>query len=173
MPQISNDPMPFTRLKNVLRLLGAGLFVFIGLGLSVFFISRFFPDALPAWIVVPLLVGGFFVFIFLAMVLFHGKGPRRISAEKSAARLRKLEEDGLLIPQIFRARRAFQVDEFASSNSLTVPFFSLPANISMTMSPSRVVARRLGRRGPSHLLSSRFDATKKMDLQLIYRAKEK
>jgi hypothetical protein len=66
---------------------------------------------------VPLLVGGFFVFIFLAMVLFHGKGPRRISAEKSAARIRKLEEDGLLIPQIFRARRAFQVDEFEDEGS--------------------------------------------------------
>jgi len=109
--------MPSSRLKNVLQLLGAGLFVFFGLGLSIFFISRFFPDALPAWIVVPLLVGGFFLFIFLAMVLFRGKGPRRISAEAYAARIRKLEKDGLLIPQTFRARRAFQVDEFEDEGS--------------------------------------------------------
>ena len=117
MPTRLSDPMPTSRLKNVLQLLGAGLFVFFGLGLSVFFISRFFPDALPTWIVVPLLVIGFFVFIFLAMVVFHGKGPRRISAEKRAVRLRKLEDDGLLIHQPFRARRAFQVDEFEDEGS--------------------------------------------------------
>jgi hypothetical protein len=109
--------MPPSRLKNVLQLLGAGLFVFFSLGLSVFFISKFFPDALPAWIVVPLVVVGFFVFIFLAMVLFHRKGPRRISAEKRVAGILKLEQDGLLIPQIFRARRAFQVDEFEDEGS--------------------------------------------------------
>jgi len=109
--------MSLFKLKNALQLLGAGLFVFLSLGLSVFFISRFFPDALPAWIVVPLLIIGFFVFVFLAMVLFRGKGPRRISAEKWAARIRKLEEDGLLIHQTFRARRAFQVDEFEDEGS--------------------------------------------------------
>jgi cation transport ATPase len=109
--------MSLFRLKNVLQLLGAGLFVFFSLGSSVFFISRFFPDALPAWIVVPLLVIGFFVFVFLAMVLFHGKRPRRISPEKWAARIRKFEEDGLLIHQTFRARRAFQVDEFEDEGS--------------------------------------------------------
>jgi hypothetical protein len=117
MPHVSKDPMPFTQLKNILQLLGAGLFVFFGLAVSVFFISRFFPDALPAWIVVPLLLIGFFVFIFFAMVLFHGKGLRRISAEKRAARVRKLEEDGLLALQTFRARRAFQVDEFEDEGS--------------------------------------------------------
>jgi hypothetical protein len=109
--------MSLSGLKNVLRLLGAGLFVFSGLGLSVAFISRFFPDALPLWIVGPLLAAGFFVFVVLAMVLFHGKGPRRISAEKRAARIRKLEEGGLLIPQTFRPRRAFRVDEFEDEGS--------------------------------------------------------
>ncbi len=109
--------MSLSKLMNVLRLIGAGLFVFVGLGLSVVFISRFFPDALPAWIVVPLLVAGFFVFVFLAMVLFRGKGSRRISAEAYAARIRRLEEDGLLLLQSFRARRAFQVDEFEDEGS--------------------------------------------------------
>ena len=109
--------MSLSKLMNVLRLIGAGLFVFVSLGLSVVFISRFFPDALPVWIVVPLLVAGFFVFVFLAMVLFRGKGPRRISAETYAARIRKLEEDGLLVLQSFRARRAFQVDEFEDEGS--------------------------------------------------------
>jgi hypothetical protein len=109
--------MPSSRLKDFLQLLGAGLFVFFGPGLSVFFLSKVFPDALPVWIVGPLLVIGFFVFIFLAMVLFHGKGPRTISAEKRAARIRKLEEDGLLALQTFRARRVFQVDEFEDEGS--------------------------------------------------------
>src|SRR5258706_15511593 len=109
--------MPSSRVKNVLQIVGSGLFVFFGLGLSIFFISRFFPDALPAWIVVPLLVVGFFVFIFLGMALFHGKGPRRISAEKWTARIRELEEDGLLIHQAFWARRALQVDEFEDEGS--------------------------------------------------------
>jgi len=117
MPRVSYDPMPSSRVKNVLQMVGAGLFVFFGLGLSIFLISRFFPDALPAWIVVPLLVVGFFVFIFLAMALFHGKGPRRISAEKWTARIRELEEDGLLIHQASWARRAFQVDEFEEEGS--------------------------------------------------------
>jgi hypothetical protein len=109
--------MPLTKLMDVLRLVGAGLFIFISLGLSVVFISRFFPEALPVWIVVPLLVAGFFVFVFLAMVLFRGKGPGRISAEAYAVRIRKLEEDGLLVLQSFRARRAFQVDEFEDEGS--------------------------------------------------------
>jgi hypothetical protein len=109
--------MSLSKLMDVLRLVGAGLFIFISLGLSVVFISRFFPDALPVWIVVPLLVVGFFVFVFLAMLLFRGKGPRRISAEAYAARIRKLEEDGLLALQSFRARRAFQVDEFEDEGS--------------------------------------------------------
>jgi len=51
------------------------------------------------------------------MLLFGGKGPRRISAERRAARIRKLEEDGLLIHQTLRARRAFQVDEFEDEGS--------------------------------------------------------
>jgi hypothetical protein len=109
--------MSLSKLMDVLRLVGAGLFIFISLGLSVFFISRFFPDALPVWIVVPLLVVGFFVFVFLAMLLFRGKGPRRISAEAYAARIRKLEEDGLLVLQSFRALRAFQVEEFEDEGS--------------------------------------------------------
>jgi hypothetical protein len=111
------NPMLLFVLKNVLRLLGAGLFVFVGLGLSVAFISRFFPDARPLWIVVPLLVVGFFVFVVLAMVLFSAKGPRRISADAYAARIRKLEDDGLLILQSYQARRAFQVDEFEDEGS--------------------------------------------------------
>jgi cation transport ATPase len=109
--------MSLSGLKNILQLLGAGLFVFFGLGLSVVFFSRFFPDTLPLWLVGPLLVAGFLVFVVLAMVLFHGKGPRRVSAEAYAARIRKLEEEGLLILQTFRARRAFQVDEFEDEGS--------------------------------------------------------
>jgi hypothetical protein len=98
-------------------LIGAGFFVLVSLGLSVVFISRFFPVAVPVWIVVPLLIVGFFVFVFLAMGLFGGKGPRRISAEAYAARIRKLEDDGLLVLQSFRACRAFQVDEFEDEGS--------------------------------------------------------
>jgi len=79
--------MSFTRLKDILRLLGAGLVVVFGLGLSVVFISRFFPDALPFWLVVPLIAAGFFLFVFAALVLFGGKGPPRIAAEKRAAHL--------------------------------------------------------------------------------------
>jgi len=109
--------MSYFGLKNVLQLLGASFIVVFGLSLSAVFFSRFFPDALPVWLVGPLLLAGFFVFVLLALVLFHGKGPRRVSAEASAARIGKLEEMGLLTLQTFRARRAFQVDEFEDEGS--------------------------------------------------------
>ena len=71
--------MPFSGLKNLLRLAFASLFVFLNLALSVVFISRFYPDAIPVWLVVTLIVAGFFVFVFPGIVLFRGKGPRRNS----------------------------------------------------------------------------------------------
>ena len=63
----NRHPMSVSGLQNILQKLGAGIIVVFGLGLSVFIFSRFFPEALPVWIVMPLLIAGFFVFVFLAM----------------------------------------------------------------------------------------------------------
>jgi hypothetical protein len=63
--------------RNVLQKLGAGFIVVFGLGLSVVIFSRFFPDALPVWIIGALLVAGFLVFAFLATVFFGGGEKRK------------------------------------------------------------------------------------------------
>jgi hypothetical protein len=68
--------MSLSERRNLLQKLGAGFIVVFGLGLSVVIFSRFFPDALPAWMIGVLLVAGFFVFAFLAAVLF-GSGEKR------------------------------------------------------------------------------------------------
>lgn len=65
--------MPTSGHQNILQKLGAGFIVVFGVGLSVFVFSRFFPDALPVWIVGALLVAGFFVFVFLGKILFNRK----------------------------------------------------------------------------------------------------
>jgi hypothetical protein len=104
--------MSLSKLKNGMQLLGAAFFVLTCMGLIIAAISNYFPEGRPAWFITPLALVGFFVSFFLAMIIFRGKGPSRVSAERYAARIRKLEEDGLLISQSFRARRAFKVDEF-------------------------------------------------------------
>ena len=68
--------MASSGLKNVLQLLGTSFIVVFGLSLTVVIFTRFFPDNLPLWIVGPLLVAGFFVFVVVGRALFHGQGPR-------------------------------------------------------------------------------------------------
>jgi hypothetical protein len=106
------DLVPSSPIKNSLQLLGAGLFVFFGLVLTVLLFSWLFQRTQPLWLIAPLMLVAFFALILAAMVLFRGKSPRQISVERYAQRIRKLEEEGLLLPQPFRACRAFAVDEF-------------------------------------------------------------
>jgi hypothetical protein len=68
--------MPSSTLKTVLQRLGAGFFILFTLIASFFLLSRYFSDALPVWIVGPLLVAGFLVFGYLATAVSRGKESR-------------------------------------------------------------------------------------------------
>jgi hypothetical protein len=69
--------MSLSERRNILQKLGAGVIVAFGLGLSAAIFSRFFPDALPAWIVGALLIAGFLVFAIIATVFFGGGEKRK------------------------------------------------------------------------------------------------
>jgi hypothetical protein len=76
MQRSPSDLMSFSGIKDVLQRLGAGLFIVFSLVASFVLLSRYFADALPVWIVGPLLVAGFLVFVYLGTAAFRGKGSR-------------------------------------------------------------------------------------------------
>ena len=107
---------PTARIWDSLRLLAAGLFVFVStLGL-VALLSWLFPKA-PSWPVVPIVVLAFFGIIFAALILFHGKWTHRRSEEEILAERLLLEQSGMLISEPYRALRAFRLEEFEDEGS--------------------------------------------------------
>jgi hypothetical protein len=97
-----------------MRAILAGLFSFLGLLACVGVVFKYFPKGFgPAW-----LMGIFFAMILcvlmgISLVAFNRKGMKPSLYSKSEeARIGDLEKAGLLVPKTFRAKRAFQVDEF-------------------------------------------------------------
>jgi hypothetical protein len=90
-----------------MRLLGAAIFVFVGLGVGIALFSPLIESA-PLWVGVPLFVIFFFGLIAAALLIFNlsRKLPKiaRDSADDLAAR-------GLLASEFVNARRAFAVQE--------------------------------------------------------------
>jgi hypothetical protein len=99
-----------------LRLLAAGLFVFVSTSGLVVLLSWLFPKV-QSWPVVPIAVLAFFAIIFAALILFHGKWTHRPSEEEILAERLLLEQPGMLISEPYRALRAFQLEEFEDEGS--------------------------------------------------------
>lgn len=94
-----------------MRLLFAGLFVFIGtMGVVAFFEKKGTGEPSVLFIV-PIVVIAFFFLFAVAYVLFNTVGRRR-SLLSHGASIEEMEANGLLVPEDFRARRAFQLEEF-------------------------------------------------------------
>jgi len=89
----------------------AGLFVFAGMLAGLGLIDRIWGDNAPSWTMV-LFVGLYLPMVFaLAYFLFNLGLPRPWSPT-AADIARRLDEQGLLVAEQFRAVRALEVDEF-------------------------------------------------------------
>src|SRR3954471_33302 len=99
-----------------MRVLFAGLFVFVGLIAGIAFLGWLSPDP-PKWLAVPVMLVALFGSILFAFFVFNLRTVRYQSAEDEAKYLRDLENKGLLIEQEFFAKRAFQVEEFEDEGS--------------------------------------------------------
>jgi hypothetical protein len=89
----------------------AGLFVFAGMLAWLALIDRIWGDNAPSWTMVPF-VGLYMPMVFaLAYFLFNLGLPRPWSPT-AADIARRLDEQGLLVAEQFRAVRALEVDEF-------------------------------------------------------------
>lgn len=98
--------------SNTLRLIGAALFVWIGLGVAVLVMFSVIPADFS-----PLLAGlGISLMLILlcivAFILFNPSGTNWSGLKESGKEIRKLEEQGLLSSINFKAKRAFQVEEY-------------------------------------------------------------
>jgi hypothetical protein len=99
--------MKFPAMRKVF----AGLFVFAGMIAGIGLISRIWGDDFPIWTMV-LFVGLYLPMVFaLAYFLFNLGVPRPWSPT-AADIARRLDEQGLLVAEQFRAVRALEVDEF-------------------------------------------------------------
>ena len=99
-----------------MKLLLAGLFVVLGmLGVVVIF-SIFLPTA-PAWLMSVIMVIVFFGLLISALAIFNASGLLRGPRYDPAIQATKLETQGLLFDQSFKARRCFQVEEFEDEGS--------------------------------------------------------
>ena len=94
---------------QTVRVIAAGLFVFLGLLVAVALLGSRGP---PDWLVPPLMVLLFVALVTSALWLFNAKGSdpfHRLTAEQHIQELLRL---GLLESTTFRATRAFGVEEY-------------------------------------------------------------
>jgi len=99
--------MKFLTMRKVF----AGLFVFAGMIAGLGVIDRIWGDNAPSWTMFPF-VGLYLPMVFaLAYFLFNLGLPRPWSPT-AADIARRLDEQGLLVAEQFRAMRALEVDEF-------------------------------------------------------------
>ena len=94
-----------------MRVILAGLFVFIGLLLGFLAADRFLPPNFPPPLMGILMAVWMLILIVGTLIIFNFR--QRLPPGKSAAeQLQELEAKGLLIKADFSARRAFSVEEF-------------------------------------------------------------
>ena len=94
---------------QTVRVIAAGLFVFLGLLVAVALLGNMAP---PDWLVPPLMVLLFVALVTSALWLFNAKGSdpfHRLTAEQHIQELLRL---GLLESTTFRATRAFGVEAY-------------------------------------------------------------
>jgi hypothetical protein len=91
-----------------MRLLAAGLFVFLGILTALLIASRFSVSA-PEWLAIPLFVIVFFGLIGTALVIFNRGGKPTVGVTESVEELRRR---GLISTEVIEARRAFSVEQY-------------------------------------------------------------
>jgi hypothetical protein len=95
-----------------MRKVFAGLFVFAGMIAGIGLISRIWGDNSPIWRMV-LFVGLYLPMVFALAYFLFNLGVRRPWSPTSADIARRLDEQGLLVAEQFRAVQALEiVDEF-------------------------------------------------------------
>jgi len=93
------------------RVAFAGLFVVVGMGAGIALLSVFLPNA-PVWFLSAVSVSIFFGLVVAALVLFNAPGGWRRKKIDPEIVAKKLQAQDLLTVESFKARRAFQVEEF-------------------------------------------------------------
>lgn len=103
----------FHQTGEAMRVIGAGLFVFVGLlGLATLLGALRIFDHSPPWVAGLGLSIAMLVLAVASLWLFNPKGARPFDGRSAEEHLRELEQRGLLESTTFRATRAFGVAEF-------------------------------------------------------------
>jgi hypothetical protein len=101
-----------------MRALLAGIFVFAVLLTTAGLISKHYPGGALPWWAGPTIIGGMFAAIFASLFLFNKSGYRpNLSRKSFEEQLAELQVKGLLLSESFKARRAFQVEEYEDEGS--------------------------------------------------------
>jgi hypothetical protein len=108
----------FDRLGGILRLIGAGVFVFVGLLLMVGVVGSLdgFNRA-PGWFVSTGMAGWIVLLMLVSIRLFQPRESSLARGKSYEQQVRELESQGLLESAPFRATRAFAVGEMEDEGS--------------------------------------------------------
>lgn len=97
-----------------MRLLFAGLFVWMGILVAAGLAGLVLPNNTPPWLFGALVSVTSIPLCWAALWLFN---KRPSSGKSQNDYIRELEQNGLLVPTGYRAKRAFQVEEFEDEGS--------------------------------------------------------
>src|SRR5262249_8078638 len=100
-----------------MRLLFAGLFVFLGLIIAASLAVNVLPDNTPSWLLGAASSVALILLCLAALRLFNPPGVDPIMGKSQSDYIQELERKDLLVPTSYRARRAFQVEEFEDEGS--------------------------------------------------------
>lgn len=99
-----------------MRVLFAGLFVFAGMVTGVAVLSKLLPNA-PGWLLGIVMMLLFFGLTVEALVIFNTPGGWRHKRKDPEVLVKELQAQNLLAVENFKAKRAFQVEEFEDEGS--------------------------------------------------------
>jgi hypothetical protein len=100
-----------------MRVILAGLFVFVGLLLAVGFVSSVLPKNFPPAITGIALAAFMLILAIAAFFLFNRRGADLSGYKSAHEQILELEQQGLLIKADYKAHRAFGVEEFEDEGS--------------------------------------------------------
>lgn len=101
-----------------MRALLAAIFVFAVVLTEVEIVSKRYPNDTWPWWAGPTIIASMFTAIIASLFLFNKSGLRpNISRKSLEEQLAELQEKGLLLNELFKARRAFQVEEYEDEGS--------------------------------------------------------
>jgi len=98
------------------RVVLAGLFIFAGMAGGVVVLSIFLPHA-PVWLLSIVMMFLFFGLTVAALILFNSPGGWRRKRQDPEVLVKELQAQNLLAIEKFKAKRAFQVEEFEDEGS--------------------------------------------------------